>query len=227
MARPKPNPEEVLPLITRHAIDLIKSEGFERMTMKRLAQKCAMSVGKLYHFFPSKDDLFLTLEIEYFDGIYAHIQDAISGFPLESGDAVARFRCMLVAYYDYAVEHMALYQLVTSPPKVYAHYLGTQSEALATRDLVSAMRAIALFREHFERAVKAKHQGVPDTIDSQFLLFVNTIHGLILMSRSTAWPYISLSQGGVDKDRFAATPDASATQPDIQKQIDLIVEKLI
>ena len=96
MARPKPNPAEVLPHIIAEAVSLIQSHGFESMTMKRLAESSAMSVGKLYHFFPSKDDLFLTLEIHYFDGLYNHI---IQAMELENGrNAGPRetFRAMLV-----------------------------------------------------------------------------------------------------------------------------------
>lgn len=228
MARPKPNPAEVLPHIISEAVSLIQSHGFESMTMKRLAESSAMSVGKLYHFFPSKDDLFLTLEIHYFDGLYNHI---IQAMELENGrNAGPRetFRAMLDAYYVYAVEHFELYKLVTSPPKVFAHYLGTKTEDLAKKELVSAMRAIALFRQQFEAALCEKASGeVVAPIDSLFILFVNSLHGLILMSQSTAWPYLAMDSNAENEGQWAEAIPSSATPLDIKLQLDLIVEKLL
>ncbi|GEM_PF-2158807 len=228
MARPKPNPEEVLPHIISAAVNLIQSQGFESMTMKRLAESSGMSVGKLYHFFPSKDELFLTLEIHYFDGLYAHITEAMDLGKLKNSAPRDTFRAMLDAYYAYAVSHFDLYKLVTSPPKVFAHFLGTQTEDLAKQELVSALRAIALFRQHFENALQDKEQlSQAGQVDALFVLFVNSLHGLILMSQSTAWPYLSLDTDTVSQGHWADKLPASATPLDIRQQIDLIVEKLI
>ena len=228
MARPKPNPEEVLPVILDAAIALIKNQGFDNMTMKRLAQEAGMSVGKLYHFFPSKDDLFLHLEIHYFDGVYACIFDCLKRVEQSELDAIDNFRQMLVRYYQYAIEHLELYKLVTSPPKVFAHYLDTGIEPLAQQELDSALRAIAIFREQFEQALNARQGqlGVAQ-VDELFLLFVNSVHGLILMSQSTVWPYIALNKENVpDREQVKRLPEM-ASHLDVRRQLDLIIDKLI
>ena len=228
MARPKPNPEEVLPLILNAAIRLIKSHGFDNMTMKRLAQEAGMSVGKLYHFFPSKDDLFLHLEIHYFDGVYTCISESLQQVESSQINSIDSFRHMLLTYYQYAIEHLELYKLVTSPPKVFAHYLDTGIEALAKKELDSALRAIAIFRAQFEKALTAnKGELVAARVDELFLLFVNSVHGLILMSQSTVWPYIALNQSHIaDREQVKRLPQ-TATHLDVRRQLDLIIEKLI
>jgi AcrR family transcriptional regulator len=224
MARPKPNPDEMLPLIKSTAVRLIKSGGYEQMTMKRLAAECNMSVGKLYHFFPSKDDLFLSLEIDYFNAIHDCIESSVQNSREQSESQRQVFRAMLEAYYRFATEHLELYKLVTSPPKVFANYLGTQKEGLAKQELVAAMRAIALFRHQFELVVKESGASLSSTeLDSHFILFVNSVHGLILMSQSIAWPYISLD---VTEAERAQLHDL-ALESGVADQLDLIVQKLL
>ena len=68
MARPKPDAQKVHKLILDKAIELIQKEGYPQLTMRRLANDSAISVGKIYQFFPSKDALFLELEIFFFLG---------------------------------------------------------------------------------------------------------------------------------------------------------------
>ncbi len=190
MARPKPNPDDICPLIIEQAVKLIQERGFDNLTMKALAVECGMSVGKLYHFFPSKDDLFLQLEIEYFDGFRMALEDR---FPSEDDWTVSQFRHFLQGYYDYATSHFDLYQLVTSPPKVYTHYIGTGSENLAREELSSALKVISFVRHTFKRTLASA--GVfldAESLQRRFLMLVNAVHGLIMMSRSAAWPYISV-----------------------------------
>lgn len=228
MARPKPDPETVLPRIIDCAILLIKEHGFDNMTMKRLAQSAGMSVGKLYHFFPGKDELFLRLEIHYFDGVYARISACQES--LQKGNSLEQesFRQMLNAYCAYAIEHLELYKLVTSPPKVFAHYLDTRNEALAEQELASALRAIALFRQQYEMALREKRGAMEkQAVDELFLLFVNSVHGLILMSQSTAWPYIALNPSEAPDRELVRQLPKVATAVDINRQIGLIIEKLV
>lgn len=216
MARPKPNPEEVLPLINAKALKLIHELGFEQMTMRRLATECDMSVGKLYHFYPSKDALFLSLEIDYFEGIYQVTADRQRQLREVGKTERQVFRGMLDAYYEFAISHIEMYRLVTSPPKVYSDYLGTDSEALAERELSAALRAIALFREQFFEIGKAGSFSFNLSKDL-FLLFINSLHGLILLSQSRVWPYLDESYAS----------DSTAFMADACSQLDLIVDRLL
>ncbi len=218
MARPKPDPQAVVPQIIEAAISMLKKQGFEQLTMKALAQQCGMSVGKLYHFFPSKDDLFLTLEIEYFEGLYLSLDKAAS-LHREPRDA---FRALLASYYAYATEYYVLYKLVSMPPKVYTHYLGTKREALARQELKAALAVVNLVRRHFQ-ALKSSVDAKIDDLDQEFLFCINAMHGLILMSQSAAWPYVSQR---LDSERDIPAQAAPADEC-VQAQLDMILSKLI
>ncbi len=216
MARPKPDPESVIPHIRAQAIELLKEQGFEQLTMRALAKCSGMSVGKLYRFFPSKDALFLSLEIEYFDALYDCLKNSLSGVH----DAKSAFRKLLHAYYDFATEHFALYKLVTAPPKVYTHYVGTGHEALARDELESALAVVGLVREKYEAMVG---RSISNSVLQQgFLLAVNCMHGIIMMSQSSAWPYISQP---VHKGSSIVLAK-NDVRKDVEMQLELLIERL-
>jgi AcrR family transcriptional regulator len=224
MARPKPDPETVFPLILAAATALIKQQGFDRLTMKSLAQACGMSVGKLYRFFPGKDDLFLHLEIDYFDTLYQRILVVRDAAALQGLNKQQQFVAILRDYYDFAVSQVDLYKLVTSPPKVFSHYKGTTIERLAEKELQAALRTISLFREtYFEARAEVRGDQSEALQQRHFLLFVNSVHGLILMSQSPVWPYVSNAPGIFESgDTLPTEPFAC-----VADQLDLLVEKLL
>lgn len=229
MARPKPDPEQVFPEILSAAIELIREQGFDRLTMKALAQTCGMSVGKLYHFVPSKDALFLHLEIDYFDRLTSHLQQAmqtcnVSAAGLCQLPARARFMAVISGYFEFAIAHLDLYKLVTSPPKVFSHYRGTESEQLAQRELLAALSTINVCRELYLLArSEAGLQNDEDEAQAEFLLCINGLHGLILLSQSSAWPYIAASPAEIQRQQ--GTPVAATDQ--IQAQLERLITKLL
>ncbi len=187
MARPKPDPRKVLPQILDAARELITQAGFDRLTMKAVAERCGMSVGKLYHFVPSKDALFLQLEIEYFDQLNQRLSTRRRSLQERGVSPREAFPVLLEDYCQFATGNMSMYLLVTRPPKVFDHYLGTRVEALATQELKAALRALSGFRDAF----LAARQNQPSEYDQEdFLLLIHSVHGLILMSQSPVWPYV-------------------------------------
>ena len=72
--------------IQNMALDLFDREGFENVSVEEIAQKAGCSVGNIYHYFKSKDELaiqvtshvdaaYLTLEAEY-------LRDKNAGLPI-------------------------------------------------------------------------------------------------------------------------------------------------
>ena len=232
-------------LILAAATELIRQHGFDSLTMKSLARASGMSVGKLYQSFASKDDLFLHLEIAYFDTLYQRIVAVREAVALQGGGCRKQFMAVIEDYFDFAVTRVDLYKLVTSPPKVFSDYRGSRLEALAQRELEAALRTIDLFRQVFTAASRERH-GVRPEADEQarFLSFVNSVHGLILMSQSPVWPYLvgdtqvlsfpAEASSRPGNTTLAVSPSeppqaASAGTRDalVRQQLDLLVETLI
>lgn len=228
MARPKPDPEQVFPEILSTATQLIREQGFDRLTMKALALACGMSVGKLYHFVPSKDALFLHLEIDYFDRLTAQLEQVVKTCLISAVEdnvsARTQFTAVIRGYFDFAIANLDLYKLVTSPPKVFSHYRGTESEQLAQRELLAALRTIDYCRERYRQA-REEAGLVSDEreIQADFLMCINGLHGLILLSQSSAWPYIAASPSDVVRQEGAP---ASASDR-VDQQLERLIATLL
>src|ERR1700704_726318 len=52
-----PKGEQTKALILNSALDLLRDRGYERTTMRAIAQKAGVSLGNAYHYFNSKDHL--------------------------------------------------------------------------------------------------------------------------------------------------------------------------
>jgi len=222
MARPKPDIEKVRVTLLKKAVQLIRKRGFNSLTMRALATAAGISVGKLYHFFPGKDHLFLALEIDFFERLISSLGQALSN-QVPVGGGRERLLLFLRHYYDFSVTNFDLYKLVTSPPKVYSHYIGTRLEPDARKELEAALGAINMLRELLGDIFSALDLNNEEKQDQCFLFLVNAIHGLILNSQSAIFPYISERRGRLEQTGFLQ-PESSKV---IEQQLQMIVERVL
>ena len=67
--------EEVRRKILTAARDLFASEGYDRVTMRRIADAIEYSATTIYNHFEDKDDLVQALCQEDFDRLFQHLQE--------------------------------------------------------------------------------------------------------------------------------------------------------
>lgn len=212
MARPKPDEEAARALILDKATQLVVKGGFDALTMKQLAVDSAMAVGKLYRFFPSKDAIFLELEIDFFRNVASLLETAaMAEDGVDHQDPAGNLQQMLIAFYHFASEHLDIYRLVTSPPKVFRDYIGTPLEQLAKEELEAAMLAINSLREFLAAALggypareNVGDDDVPWSLQDRFLFLINGLHGIILNSHSRIFPYVSRTGAELVDNRYEA-----------------------
>lgn len=219
MARPKPNPAQMREQILAKANQIIQKKGFESLTMKALATDVGVSVGKIYAFFSGKDAIFLELEIQFFEELIRSTQQALN----QALSPVERLQQALQHHYAYASHHLDLYKLVTSPPKVFSHYIGTDFEPLAKQELNVALESINLLREGLIQALPNTIQTDSDAVQQRYLFLVNAMHGLIVNSHSPIFPYISNSSNTLIDNQY----QQPAKDNIIQQQINIIVQAAI
>ncbi len=224
MARPKPDEDAARSLILEKATRLVVKGGFDALTMKQLAVDSSMAVGKLYRFFPSKDAIFLELEIDFFRKVAVLLESALATTASpDSKDPEDRLQQMLTAFYHFASEHLDIYRLVTSPPKVFRDYIGTPLEQLAKEELEAAMLAINSLRDFLAAALGARPIGEQEQADyvqwslqDRFLFLINGLHGIILNSHSRIFPYVSRSGAELADNRYEAGDPVPVAQQQIK-----------
>jgi AcrR family transcriptional regulator len=75
MARPK---SDIEPRILRAARDRFQSEGVDAASLRSIAHDAGTSIGMVYYYFPTKDDLFFAVVDEVYDALLRDIEAAIA-----------------------------------------------------------------------------------------------------------------------------------------------------
>jgi AcrR family transcriptional regulator len=109
----------------RHAIltaarDLFVAEGYEHVSMRKIAERIEYSPAAIYGYFPSKADIFFALAEEGFRLLH----EKASAAPT-SDDPVETLRQRLWAFYRFSrehPEHFALMFVDRTVPRIRAHY---------------------------------------------------------------------------------------------------------
>jgi AcrR family transcriptional regulator len=88
--------------------DLLLSQGFSKMSMRRIAKRADVSATSIYLHFKNKDDLLLALVEESITRLNRSLRDALdsNAGPVEQLDALAH------AYIRYALENPKEYEII-------------------------------------------------------------------------------------------------------------------
>ncbi len=107
---------EMREAILSSALKLFADEGFESITMRKIADKIEYSVGTLYLYFKDKDEIFFELHNKGFSEFYKKqlsVQDI--------KDPVERLAAHGLAYVEFAIDNPEYYDLMfisNSPAKM-------------------------------------------------------------------------------------------------------------
>src|SRR3954467_5674250 len=75
MARPK---SDIEPRILAAARARFLSDGVDGASLRQIAADAGTSIGMVYYYFPNKDDLFLAVVEEVYEGVLALFEKALS-----------------------------------------------------------------------------------------------------------------------------------------------------
>lgn len=101
--------EAVRRAILDAARDLFVSQGYQNVSIRKIAERIEYSPAALYSYFPSKDDIFYALAEEGFRLLYG---DRASYTALDSLPPLERIRAIFRRLYRYSVEHPEYFALM-------------------------------------------------------------------------------------------------------------------
>ncbi|NYF23468.1 AcrR family transcriptional regulator [Sporosarcina sp. JAI121] len=109
----------------RGAVKLFKEKGFHRATTREIAKAAGFSIGTLYEYIRTKEDvLYLVC-----DSIYNEVHDRLSALPIQEG-TVDGLQVAISQYYhlidDMSDEFVVMYQETKSLPKDALQYVLTK-----------------------------------------------------------------------------------------------------
>ena len=122
--------------ILNQALDVIITDGFTALTMRRLAKEVGMTAPNIYNYFSNKDELFITLTIKGFENLLGKLDVEIQ----RASTPIKRAQGMLKTYLRFGLENSNYYEIMfTSRTPKYLDYVGTAHESLAKQELEVSM----------------------------------------------------------------------------------------
>ena len=94
--------------ILRAALEIASEDGWEAVTMRRLAERIEYSPSALYKYFADKETILLTLMRQGFQ----QLQAALEHISAQVRNPSVRLLQIAAAYWDFAWRHPTLYQLM-------------------------------------------------------------------------------------------------------------------
>ena len=108
--------------ILNAARDLFVAEGYQSVSIRKIAERLEYSPAAIYSYFSSRDDIFLALAAEGF-----HLLDAKVQAAMKTDDALENVRGCWWAFYEFSQEQPAYFQLMfvdRSVPRITQQWEG-------------------------------------------------------------------------------------------------------
>ncbi len=161
--------------------ELFLREGFEGVSVRRIAEGAGCSPGMLYHFFTSKELLLARLVESAFD----QLDERLASYASAGGDPLRRLQKALHAYIEFGFDHPHEYGLLM----VHGHYRVAPDvlSVFQTRGIACFRRFRVLCEQTMAKGLLRKELGSPDEVAQALWA---SIHGLIhLLHSAEGFPF--------------------------------------
>ena len=111
MGRPKQTDSErqvKVDKIIDTAQSLFMAEGYESVSMRKIAAKAGMGTMTLYKYFPNKNAILHHIWAEFFDELFAQVKSDVD----KKTDAKSKLKQMCMSYLNYWVMHKDRFRIV-------------------------------------------------------------------------------------------------------------------
>jgi len=165
-------------LVLKAAMKLFLKEGFEKVTIRRIAEEIEYSPATIYLYFKDKDDILYALHEKGFEELYSRQQKVL---PIK--DPLIRLKKHAQAYISFALEMREYYDLMfimRAPSKKIKESdewsVGKRSYELLKENIVQCMDAGYLVKED------------PEVVTFSFWAHVHGMVSLIIRERCVMFP---------------------------------------
>lgn len=155
--------EETRSNILIAAREIVKEEGWQGLSMRKIADKIEYTAPIIYEYFSNKEAILQELTCKGF-GILTKDLEAAKA---ESDDAAVQLEGMWLAYWNFALKNKEMYQLMYGVEMTCCAQRNTETDAPYT--LITNVIAKLMDQENPK----------PEVIKQKYFTFFSVIHGLI------------------------------------------------
>ena len=179
--------EKIKESIISRAVDIINSEGFSHVTMRKIASKMNMSATNLYNYFSNKDEIYINILIRGFRLLYEKLKSVYD----EKNEPLEKGKKFIMAYLSFGIENYNYYEIMFSPalPK-YTDYVGTPLEALAGIEMDYSKKIIELSVSAVAAVLSRQSNSDPAETERRMIEIWSMLHGMISLYNSRMIDYV-------------------------------------
>ena len=155
--------EETRSNILKAAREIVKVEGWQGLSMRKIADKIEYTAPIIYEYFSNKEAILQELTCKGFGILTKDLEAARA----ESKDPAEQLEGMWLAYWNFALQNKEMYQLMYGVEMTCCAQRNTETDAPYT--MIS--NVIAQLME--------EDNPKPETIKQKYFTFFSVIHGLI------------------------------------------------
>jgi len=161
------------------AFDLFAERGYGSLTMRHLAQGLGVSTGTLYHYFQSKEDLFLKLMEELAQQDFREVE-----MTLTTGGETLEERIEAIFRWVESREELFLKQVLLS--------ISFYQEQHNSQELVNSSQLLSVLNEGY-RSLSKRYLGIED---SELIQMLDALLSGLVLSRVFCLEKVSFQRQG-------------------------------
>jgi len=170
------------------ALELIVKDGFQNLSMRRLASRLNITATTIYNYFSNKDEINLMIRMHGFDMLYRKFKQCVD----EHQDPYERLEAMIRSYFDFGTGIPNYYDIMFNlhTPK-YLDYVETELEPVARIEKEASLRTYDITRKAIADLNK---NGIARSDDEVMLLTIQLwcdAHGIISLYNSKLFQEIN------------------------------------
>jgi AcrR family transcriptional regulator len=180
--------EQVRMRILDAALSIIIKEGFDALTMRKLASRIGMTAPNIYNYFSSKDELYISIVIRGFEMLHNNLKAAYQSYE----DPLSRALSLTNAYMNFGIENSAHYEIMFSraTPK-YNDYVGTPYEKLSAMEYRISMEIAQLAMKAVSELMGGDVSPEDDGVVQNVIRIWSTLHGMVSLFNSQIIGYVA------------------------------------
>ena len=190
MPKAQRSPEEIDMVrrdIMEHALEIIITEGFDGLSMRKLANQLGVTAKTIYNYFHNKDELYLHLLIRGFQQLLASFENAVQ----QNMPPIKQLQELIRAYVNFGLEHANIYNLMFTwhVPK-FKDYVGTPVEQVAQEELATALKCADFFTARIVATVGSDFAMKDEEIHIELIRIWSQMHGYVAGINNSLLDYL-------------------------------------
>jgi AcrR family transcriptional regulator len=179
--RPQHEVEFMKKRILDTALQLIIDNGFDKLSMRKLASKLDMAATTIYNYFSNKDEINLMIRMRGFELLYSRLQNSYN----QHHEPLKRFRAMMRTYFEFGIDHHNYYDIMFNlhTPK-YLDYVGTPLEAIAAVEKETSLRNFGITARAIGDILASQGPINPEEVRYKTIRIWCDVHGIISLYNS-------------------------------------------